>query len=184
MTDAKRRRIGSWNDVATRQVVYETDLGVEVDELDHFEIIRRRVFFDDVLLVTYHKEVGPSFVVMMAIFTAGFIALAFVSRELVPLASSFAALAALTLILGVARLMMKVDVITIFGRRSKAAIRYAYRKAFARRIFENICANAAAAQQRRAEELASIEPPAPVVEEEPPLPPPDDVTAAAPPPEQ
>ena len=70
------------------------------------------------------------------------------------------------------RLALKVDVVTIFGRRSKAAMRYPFRKAYARRIYDETCANVAAAQRKLAHEIAANEPPpdATPAEELPPMP--------------
>lgn len=160
MTDpAKRTRIGRNNGFATRQVVYRTPVGIEIDELDHFEIVRKRVFYDDVLLVTYHREQSWGFVILTGIVVVVFAVLAKIAIEVPPLAMTLGAVAALALVLGTIRLLLQVDVVTVFGRRSKAAIRYPYRKAFARRMFNEICANAAAAQRRLAHEIAANEPP-------------------------
>ena len=166
-----RTRIGRNSGLATRQVIYRTPAGIEVDELDHFEVVRERVFYDDVLLVTYHRQRTWGFVVFMALLLILFGILAAVAREVPPLSMTLAAVAALALILGVARLLMQVDVVSVFGRRSKAAMHYPYRKAFARRMFNEICANAAAAQRRLAHEIAANEPPeAAGTEEMPPMP--------------
>lgn len=167
-----RTRIGRNNGLATRQVIYRTPAGIEVDELDHFEVMRKRVFYDDVLLVTYHRQPSPGFVVFMALLLILFAMLAYVAKDVPPLAMTLAAIAALAMILGTARLLMQVDVVSVFGRRSKAAIRYPYRKAFARQMFNEICANVAAAQRRLAREIAANEPPeeARAAEEMPPMP--------------
>jgi len=173
MNDATTRtRIGRNNDFATRQIVYRTPVGIEVDELDHFEVVRKRVFYDDVLLVTYHRQQSWGFVVFAAIVVLLFGFLAFVARSVVPLAMTLAAVAAMALVLGVLRLLMQVEVVSVFGRRSKAAIRYGYRKAFARRMYNEICANVAAAQRKLAHEIAANEPAPDVVpaEELPPMP--------------
>src|ERR1051326_7581726 len=76
--------------------------------------------------------------------------LAFIASSVPPLAMTFAGVAALALVLGVTRLLMQVEVVTVFGRRSKAAVRYVYRKAFARQTFNELCANVAAAQRKLA----------------------------------
>lgn len=154
-----RTRIGRNNGFATRQVVYRTPLGVEIDELDHFEIVRKRVFYDDVLLVTYHREQAWGFIVLMVIVIAIFGGLAAISSSVPPLALTLAAVAGGALVVGVLRLLTQVDVVTVFGRRSKAAMRYPYRKAYARKIYNEICANAAAAQRKLAHEIAASEPP-------------------------
>jgi hypothetical protein len=172
MNDAtKRTRIGRTSNFATRQLVYRTPVGIEVDELDHFEIMRKRVFYDDVLLVTYHRQQSWGFIVLSALVLLLFGGLAIVAISVPPLAMTLAAVAAVALILGTMRLLMQVEVISVFGRRSKAAIHYAYRKAFARRMYNEICANVAAAQRRLASEIAASEPPEDrAVEELPPMP--------------
>jgi hypothetical protein len=156
--DAKRVLIGRNNDFATRQIVYRTPVGIEVDELDHFEVVRKRVFYDDVLLVTYHREQSWGFIVLAAIVALLMGSLAFIASSVPPLAMTFAGVAALALVLGVTRLLMQVEVVTVFGRRSKAAVRYVYRKAFARQTFNELCANVAAAQRKLAREIAESEP--------------------------
>lgn len=169
-----RTRIGRNTGFATRQIVYRTQLGIEVDELDHFEVVRKRVFYDDVLLVTYHRE--PSgFGIFLIIVMLLFALLAISTSSVPPLAMTLAAIAALALIGGVIRLALKVDVVTIFGRRSKAAVRYPFRKAYARRIYNETCANVAAAQRKLAHEIAANEPPpdATPAEELPPMPEPE-----------
>src|SRR5256885_10992340 len=88
---------------------------------------RKRVFYDDVLLVTYHRE--PSgFGIFLVIVMLLFALLAVATSSVPPLAMTLAAIAALALIGGVIRLALKVDVVTIFGRRSKAAVRYPFRR--------------------------------------------------------
>jgi len=172
MNDAtKRTRIGRNSNFAMRQIVYRTPVGIEIDELDHFEIVRKRVFYDDVLLVTYHRQQSWGFIVLTAIVLLLFGSLAIVASSIPPLALTLAAVAAIALILGVTRLLMQVEVVSVFGRRSKAAIRYGYRKAFARRMYNEICANVAAAQRRLAQEIAANEPAEErEVEEMPPMP--------------
>lgn len=178
MSEEVRKRIGRWNDIATRQIVYESDLGIEVDELDHFEIVRRRVFYDDILLVTMHKEIGAAYIVTMAIFFFGFLGLAALSSSVKPLMAAFLVLSAIVGVLGILRMILGLDIITVFGRRSRAAVRYGFRKDHARQVFEGICAHTAAAQRRRAEEIAASEPPPPPIADDALL------TAAFPPPEQ
>jgi len=172
MNDAtKRTRIGRNSNFAMRQIVYRTPVGIEIDELDHFEIVRKRVFYDDVLLVTYHRQQSWGFIVLSVIVLLLFGGLAVVASSIPPLAMTLAAVAAIALILGVVRLLMQVEVVSVFGRRSKAAIHYGYRKAFARRMYSEICANVAAAQRRLAHEIAASEPEEErAVEEMPPMP--------------
>jgi hypothetical protein len=102
----------------------------------------------------------------MAVLFLGFVGLAVLSDSVKPLMATFLMLAAVVAALGILRLILGVDIVTVFGRRSRAAVRYGFRKAFARQVFENICARTAAAQQRRAEEIAASEPPPPPIADE------------------
>ncbi|HET8647498.1 MAG TPA: hypothetical protein VFO85_18515, partial [Vicinamibacteria bacterium] len=67
--------VGTWTDFGTWQRVYETDEAIEVDESAGFAGTRRRVFYDEVLLVTFHSAIGWSVAALAAI-VAGLIALA------------------------------------------------------------------------------------------------------------
>jgi hypothetical protein len=73
----------------------------------------------------------------------------------------------------VLRLMFRLDVITVFGRRSKASIRFGLRKQRARQLYAQICAAVKSAQDRMAREIAAEETAAapPETEEMPPMPP-------------
>jgi hypothetical protein len=55
------------------------------------------------------------------------------------------------------RLMFRVDVITVFGKRTKAAIRFRLRKKRAREAYAQIVAAVQTAQQRMAREIAAEE---------------------------
>jgi hypothetical protein len=81
-------------------------------------------------------------------------------------AITFALLALPFLIALIVRLVLKLDFVTVFGRRSKAVMRFAIKKRRAREVYGHICARAREVQR-------SMEPPpaAPVPVEEPPLPP-------------
>ncbi|HEY6137724.1 MAG TPA: hypothetical protein VI670_08170 [Thermoanaerobaculia bacterium] len=169
---ATRTRIGRNNDFATRQIIYRTPLGIEVDELDHFEVVRKRVFYDDVLLVTLHRQQTWGFLVLTALVVLLFGGLAVVAKDVAPLAMTLGAVAAVALVFGTIRLLYQVEVVSVFGRRSKASIRFGFRRARAAQMFNEICANVAAAQRRLAREIAANEPPEETVavEELPPMP--------------
>jgi hypothetical protein len=178
MTALERTRIGRFNDLATRQVVYQTTDALEIDEIDQFEVARRRVYFDDILLVTMHSRVGIAFVVTMAVFFVLLIAIAAVlqSTHQNTAAMWFAGVSAPFLLALFTRVLLKQDVITVYGRRSKAAMRFTFRKAYARSKFAEICNLARRTQARIAAEKAALEPP-PVRMAEVPMPPVEDTTS-------
>jgi hypothetical protein len=145
-----RTLLGTWRDLGTSQRVYETADAVEVDESTGFVGTRRRVFYDEVLLVTYHRSIGWSMAVLAA-----------VVASMIALAAGIAALAArpgpaVVIFLFtlpfvafiIARLAVKMDCITIHGRRSRARVCFWLRKGRSRRAFQRICARVRHAQER------------------------------------
>lgn len=166
----KRERIGRWSDIATRQFIYRTDAGIEVDELDQFEITRKRVFYDDILLVTKHRYIGPLFVVITMLLGTAFLTMGLFVHEKAALIT-FGVIASPFLLMAFIRLTMRVDVVTVFGRRSRAQMRFIFRKGKARRLFDEISAAAREAQQRLADDIRAAEPPEAAPAEEFPMPP-------------
>jgi hypothetical protein len=153
----------------TRELIFETADAIEVDSREGYEISRKRVLFEEVLLVTIHRTLGVAYVVVMLLLSLVFGILAvgfqFGAHE-AGVAITFAILALPFLIALIVRLVLKLDFVTVFGRRSKAVMRFAVNKRRAREVYGHICARAREVQR-------SMEPPpaAPVPVEEPPLPP-------------
>ena len=135
----KRRFLGRYNDLVARHAVYETDGALEIDEQDNFEIVRKRVFFEDVLLVTMHERTG----VLAIFFSLGFAAFFGLIASIAGDGAGwvFAALALSLLIYGFVRMARKETIITVFGRRSKARIRFSLRKARAHQLYGELCAH-------------------------------------------
>lgn len=174
MSAPKRVRLGRFAGIATRYSIYRTDSAIEIDERDNFEVQRRRVFFDDILLITHHRQRGAAYVAMMSILTLLFagIAIAFAASNQPDVAMGFGIFTIPFAILLIVRLILRVDVVTIFGRRTKAVLRYSFRKRFARETFDDLTERTRAAQQRLADEIAAATPKAEVaVEELPEMPP-------------
>ncbi len=169
MTPGPRRKLGRNVGVMTRELIFETADGIEVDSREGYEVTRKRVLFEEVLLVTIHRTVGVPYVVVMAVATLLFGGLTLIFQFSVSepgAALTFAILAFPFLIALIVRLALKLDFVTVFGRRSKAVLRFAVNKRRAREAYGHICSRAREVQR-------SIEP-APaetVAAEEPPLPP-------------
>jgi hypothetical protein len=157
--------------------VYQRDDALEVDELTYSEGERARVYFDDVLLLTYHRRYGTAFLVFTAIF-----GLLFVSIALAFLFSSdadarnvggtlFLVLAAPFVTSFILRLIFRVDVITVYGRRTFARMNFHWRKARARQVYAELSEKIAASQAELARAQADAAPkPAPAPEPPPPPP--------------
>lgn len=168
---APRVYIGSSLGIAERMRVFRTPEALEVDSSDHYEIQRRRVFFDEVLLVTLHRGIGggvwPWILGILALFGGLIGAIAFAADEATvgsALLIATGVLAALT----VASVFIPAWTVTVYGRRTRARMRYRFREGKARGVYAEICAAAAEAQQALAERhRRETPPPAP-----PPLAPP------------
>ena len=160
-----RALIGRNFGFGTRERVYETDDAVEVSATDQYELSSKRVLFEDIVLITYHREYGTSFLIVHAVIATIFLGIAglvymagggWVGALIV---SIFAvpSLVAMTL-----RGIFGVDVVSIFGRRSRATLRFAFEKKKAREIYGRLCFRTRQVQ-RQIEEAnrEEITPPAP-----------------------
>jgi len=147
---AVRRRVflGGNYGFAGRQRVYGTAEALEVDENEGWDVRRRRVFYDDILLVTYHRYLGWAFLLITGL-AAGLFGLIGLGVAFAEPASGisvglvFAFPFALAFLL---RLIFRVDVVTVYGRRTKAVIKFSFRKARAREVFDFVCELARRAQ--------------------------------------
>jgi hypothetical protein len=144
VSTAERRFIGRYNNLVTRQSVYATASAIEIDEQDNFEVVRKRVFFEDVLLVTRHDRIG----IFGVIFSLGFAAFLLLSGAIASGVTAWAcgSTAVLFLAYGFIRIRLQESIITVFGRRSKARIRFKLRRRRAQQLYEEICSLARGAQ--------------------------------------
>jgi|GEM_PF-1240414 len=167
-------RLQSWG---SRRKVYQVPNGLEIDEFDQYDIVRKRVFFDDVLFVTYHRYYGKAFLWLMGIFGALFTLFAYLawSNRAPEGATILLVIALLFLIPMALRLLFMVDCITIYGKRSKAQLHFAFRKARARQVYDDLVEKIRETQERLGAEIASEqsqqEAGVPVVQPAPELPP-------------
>jgi hypothetical protein len=145
----RRKRLSRDADVATRYRVYEVPGGLEVEELSFVEASRRRVFFDEVVLVTYHRYRPVAAIVVAAVFALLFAFCAAVLREPAGLrvAAGFAALGGLFGLVLVALLVNPYHAITVFGLRNRARIVRRLSGRRAREIYARLCREVEAAQR-------------------------------------
>ncbi|HSB61764.1 MAG TPA: hypothetical protein VLI67_08585 [Vicinamibacteria bacterium] len=131
----KRSGLSSW------ERVFRTPDALEVEEAEGYDVSRRRVWLDEVLLVTSHRGYGPGFLIAMAVLTTMFglmslgILIADRTAGLVSLllfVLPFAAAFGLRLALG-------LDVVTVHGRRTRAEMHFWFRKARGRQVFQDVC---------------------------------------------
>jgi hypothetical protein len=147
MTPGKRQLLGRNAGVMLREAVYETADAIECETREGYDVTRRRVLFEEVLLVTIHREVGTLYVIAMAAAAVIFAGVAFFGRREPAVAISFGILALPFLIGCVFRLLLKLDYVSVFGRRSKAVMRFSFRKRRAREVYGRICSRALEVQR-------------------------------------
>jgi hypothetical protein len=156
----RRTLLGTVNGVTSASRVYRTADAVEVDEVEGTDVTRRRVLLDEILLVTHHRERGTAFVVSaLGLFLACgalSVLVATADRDAAFLVFGFTALPALVAL--VWRLLRGVDVVTVFGKRTRAALRFPLRRARAREVFRLVCRLAREAQATRGGARASPRP--------------------------
>ncbi|MFL6245032.1 MAG: hypothetical protein ACJ74H_03335 [Thermoanaerobaculia bacterium] len=143
-TSEPRKLIGKASSLGGRSAIYQVHDGLEIDTSEQYDIVQRRVLFDDVLMVTIHREKGVLYLLItgaLAAFFLGFAAM-IVSVDVNdwPGAAVFVVFGFPALLAFLIRLFLGVDVVTIFGRRSKASVRFSLRKRRARQVYGAICA--------------------------------------------
>ena len=153
--------------------VYLAPDGIDYDSSQNYEVTRRRVFFDDVALVTLHRERGLAFLLVTAAFGTFFLAMAIfvlaLSTEAWPAALPFAVLGAPPFFAFLLRLALGRAVVTVWGRRSRAVLRFSvFSSGKAAKVYGQLCA----AVRRAQSGAAGFSPPSP---ESPAPPPPEDV---------
>lgn len=154
----KRKLIGRASGAVSRQRIYRIPDGLEVDDIDHYEVTRRRVFFDEVTAITYHKQIGWIVALVFGLPALFLLTLAIifaVAGEATPALVS-GALAALFAIPSVIKLIVPAHVVTVFGKRTKAAMRFSYRHARAREIFDELVAEVRQRHDRLAAERSAV----------------------------
>lgn len=162
----ERKKLGGWNSLVERNVVYQLPDAIEVESSQIFDVVRRRVFFDEVGMVTLHREYGPLFLILSGLYTGFFSLLGFIFlfADVLPASLTFFALASPGLTALLVRAIFGVDVVTVIGPRSRASVRYSMRKQRAREVYGAL-SNAVRDAHRRlereyAEEAAKNAPPA------------------------
>ncbi len=144
--------LGKCYEFAGRQRVYATAHALEIDEVEGWDVTRKRVLFDEILLVTQHHYLGWVFLLLMGLLAALFgLAGVGVATEdqtagivVGVLFSSPFAVAFLV------RLVLGVDVVTVYGKRTRAVMKFSFRKDRAREVFDWVCEQARRARERPA----------------------------------
>jgi uncharacterized integral membrane protein len=147
-----RKVLGKSRSLGSRATIYQGADALEIEVNEQYEVVEKRVLFDDVLMVTIHREKGVFYLILTALIALFFlgIGILIVSVEVNawPAAIVFGAFGFPALVAFLTRLLLGVDVVTVFGRRSKTDLRFALRKQRAREAYGTICAAVRNAQRR------------------------------------
>lgn len=141
-----RRLLGSRGSLGGQTRVYRTPDGLEIDEAEDEKIFRKRLFWDEVLMVTLHHARDILFVVF-ALIGVGFLALmslliGFAFAE----AKAGVVLSMLTwlplLVYTIVRMVQGVPTVSVYGRRTMARLTFPLRGGRAREVYAEISAAA------------------------------------------
>jgi hypothetical protein len=153
-TAPRRTLLGRTSGLTSFSRVYRTADAVEVDEIEGTDVTRRRVLLEEVLVVTHHREYGTAFVVtLLALLTVSGAMSAFAAAVEPTVGLVLFAFSGLPALLALGfRLALGLDVVTVFGRRTRATLHFPFRKARAREVFRLLCRHARERQERLARE--------------------------------
>lgn len=162
-----RAYIGSTRSWGDRSRIYRTPEALEVDLIDHYEVRRRRVFFDEVQLVTLHETrvAGPLPWAYGLLASALILPALIIGSDSPSLRITLLAIAAALILAALAMALAPVWIITAFGKRTRAQIQFRWREAMARSVYADICRATSEAQRTLARRVE------PSLEEPPPPPP-------------
>jgi hypothetical protein len=157
MTEPARRvflgRDASW---AERVRVYRTDEALEVAYINTFEVSMRRLFFDEVQLVTLHRARGSRTLWLLIVLTA-LCALGTLAARSMPglFQLFFVSVTAIAFAWTLVTALVRPSVVTAYGLRARARIRFLYRPSKARRVYDDVCRRVGEVQGRIAAAAAA-----------------------------
>jgi hypothetical protein len=153
---AGRERLGRRAAFSHREYVYRTRDCFEIDEVEGYDVARKRVFFDDVVLVTRHRFVPWAPAILSGLLAAllGLATLGLLSEggASEPGARTFGiVLLALTLALGTLTVLLFAvggEAVTIQGKRTQARMDFVLRRGKAVEVYRRACRLARERQER------------------------------------
>lgn len=127
----QRRLLSTISGILHREYVYAFDDGLEVDELDGVDIVRRRVFFDDIVILTDHREwswisltVGGWFGLIVTLGCGGVMAAMYFKKDEIDPIVVAALAASIVLVWMMVIVSSRSRVLTVFGTRTRLELRF------------------------------------------------------------
>jgi hypothetical protein len=165
-----RRYLGRSQSLYERVRTYWTEEALEVDQADSYVIRRRRVFFDEILLVTLHLTRGGLVALLPLALALLFMIAALAAGDEPDVSRLFWLLTAFFAAFAAGAALAPVWVVTVYGKRTRARMHFRMRQTKAREVYAEICRAAADAQRALALRLADEIPEPPPPPTPPPLP--------------
>lgn len=165
VAERPRQMIGRIPNFGDREFVYRCDDALEIDAIDGYEVETRRVFFGDVEMITWHQRYSVAGLWIGGLSLAAGLALwlliANTTNDAAVFWIGFWVFFAPNIPV-MAWFLWPYWHVTVFGRRSVARMRWHFRKAKARAIFESLSRDIRAYQEahREPEPLATATVPA------------------------
>lgn len=152
---AERERLGRRSGFSHREYIYRTRDCFEIDEVEGYEVTRKRVFYDDVVLVTRHRFVPWAPIVASSVFAVLFALLALAFRTGArAVAFVFFALALALVALVAALIAVGAEAVTVQGKRTQARMDFVLRRGKAIGVYRRAC-RLVRDRQRRGSDLES-----------------------------
>jgi hypothetical protein len=154
---AGRERLGRRSAFSHREFVYRARDCFEIDEVEGYDVTRKRVFYDDVVLVTRHRFVPWAPLILSGLLAALAGLFAFgLSREMGRVAGfTFFAITVALVVLAVLLAAVGGEAVTIQGKRTQARMDFVLRRGRAAEVYARACRLARERQLRLARAIAA-----------------------------
>jgi hypothetical protein len=138
---AGRERLGRRAAFSHREYVYATRDCFEIDEVDGYDVTRKRVFYDDVVLVTRHRIVPWAPIVLSGLLSLVGGLLAFSLQGELGRGFGFTLFVLTLALVTLAVLLAAVggDAVTIQGKRTQARMDFVLRRGRAGEVYRRAC---------------------------------------------
>jgi len=138
---ARRLFLGGRRGFSGQQRTYRTPDYLEIDDIESYDVTRRRIFYDEILLVTLHTTVAWLLAIGVGTLggVLGLACLPLISESKGTAALLFLCTAAPLFALAVLLLARPFGVVTVFGKRTRTQMEYWWRRGRARETYLLVC---------------------------------------------
>ncbi len=143
-----RKKIGSCFNYSERHHIYLLPEALEIDQVDGYDVTRRRVFLNEVQLVTLHRQRRWPLALILGALGAMMLVSGVVVRFTTtlpdnsqwPMMIGFAVISSIFVLPSVWLMSMPVRILTVMGPRTKAVMRFSALTQRAYRVREEVLA--------------------------------------------